>query len=698
MFSFLRHSFLKLIIVSVFFLGSAFSAYAATSIANLSLDSSARQPTSIRVRTTFNVPSVENQVVEYTVARASAPQTPLADQRPSTLLGVGRNSHTQVFLNLNPDTEYIITASLYNRDPANPANQTLVSQRPLTTSTGAAVTDGQAHCIVTRVSADVSGSRSSGFWNINQKPQITFNIDGTPGCHNKSIVLNVVQRNTIRDRGFALNLLSGLSGAVWLDLLVNGPEFLKERGAGGSLENRNYFFDTNNKLSITFKMGDQNCKRPANQEASSGVFSSLFTNDCDYTLEITDDSGVFYTHNAPNPNNRWSIAYDACTSQGALTETAIIDPCAEEWELVQIQPPQSTGGIAVDGALLRTFDEECLDDLGQPIEGCYALLAPLPGISRVTADTTIGEYLNIVIRIVIGMLGLLAVIMIVVGGIQYMSTDAISGKSEGRERITKAVLGLILALGSFIILTAINPDLTRLDPNMRSTSIQFDSAALRSPNFETGGDRALTPSEQAAAGPLKSLPSGVYCPIQDASNNAQGAGTVNQIARSFVNQATYSMGGKNASNQSCVPGPMCLDCSGFANYVLYCAGMLPGITDDSQFRVHVYNTGTLGMFSGQDSRRIENLYNEQGDWFVDLQGSTAPVALRPGDLLGWISGDGGERNGHVVVYIGNGKTAESTSGDNGRTSNSIKIRDVNSYGVRGVDQGGRLTRFRRYQN
>lgn len=58
--------------------------------------------------------------------------------------------------------------------------------------------------------------------------------------------------------------------------------------------------------------------------------------------------------------------------------------------------------------------------------------------------------------------GFLATIMIAVGGIQYMSTDAVSGKTEGRERITYAIMGLLLVLFSWILLNQINPDLLNL--------------------------------------------------------------------------------------------------------------------------------------------------------------------------------------------------------------------------------------------
>ena len=53
----------------------------------------------------------------------------------------------------------------------------------------------------------------------------------------------------------------------------------------------------------------------------------------------------------------------------------------------------------------------------------------------------------------------LAVLMIAIGGIQYMSTDAVSGKTEGKERIQYAVMGLLLVFFSWILLKQINPEI-----------------------------------------------------------------------------------------------------------------------------------------------------------------------------------------------------------------------------------------------
>ncbi len=115
------------------------------------------------------------------------------------------------------------------------------------------------------------------------------------------------------------------------------------------------------------------------------------------------------------------------------------------------------GEIAPDGVT-------CLADTG------YHFLAPLPG--GVTFDPTkdgggdLGKYLNLMIKLFIGICAVLAVIMIVIGGLEYMTNELISHKEHGKEKILGAIFGLVLALGAYTILYTINPDL--LDTSLSS--------------------------------------------------------------------------------------------------------------------------------------------------------------------------------------------------------------------------------------
>jgi len=111
----------------------------------------------------------------------------------------------------------------------------------------------------------------------------------------------------------------------------------------------------------------------------------------------------------------------------------------------------------------------------------YNALAQLPcpsGVSGCSGNNTsypvtgdLSGYLNTAIAIFIGICAVLAVIMIIIGGLEYMTSELISNKEHGKERITNAIFGLLLALGAWTILNTINPNLLKTDlSNMPSTA------------------------------------------------------------------------------------------------------------------------------------------------------------------------------------------------------------------------------------
>ena len=65
--------------------------------------------------------------------------------------------------------------------------------------------------------------------------------------------------------------------------------------------------------------------------------------------------------------------------------------------------------------------------------------------------------------LIVGISGLAAFVMIVWGGVQYMtSTGDPTKTSDAKDKIKNALLGLLLVLASFLILQVINPELTIL--------------------------------------------------------------------------------------------------------------------------------------------------------------------------------------------------------------------------------------------
>jgi|GEM_PF-3513787 len=83
----------------------------------------------------------------------------------------------------------------------------------------------------------------------------------------------------------------------------------------------------------------------------------------------------------------------------------------------------------------------------------------------ISNSTSIIEYIVKFYKFGIAIVGIVAVGMIVAGGIYISMSGAVDKKSEGKEMITSAILGITLLFGSYIILRTINPDLVNLkDP------------------------------------------------------------------------------------------------------------------------------------------------------------------------------------------------------------------------------------------
>ena len=84
------------------------------------------------------------------------------------------------------------------------------------------------------------------------------------------------------------------------------------------------------------------------------------------------------------------------------------------------------------------------------------------GIYPSNLSTLLGTVFNFGIAIAV----VLALIMIILGGIEYMTTDAWTKKEEGKQRIINALLGLGLALVSWLLLFIINPTLVTFCGNI----------------------------------------------------------------------------------------------------------------------------------------------------------------------------------------------------------------------------------------
>ncbi|MEK7512829.1 MAG: pilin [Patescibacteria group bacterium] len=90
----------------------------------------------------------------------------------------------------------------------------------------------------------------------------------------------------------------------------------------------------------------------------------------------------------------------------------------------------------------------------------------------------------------LGVAGILAVAMIVVGGIYYSLSGAVDKRSEGKDMILSALLGVVLLLGSYVLLNTINPRLVNLAlpaPSGTTSTLALTDEEFCTPENSPGG-------------------------------------------------------------------------------------------------------------------------------------------------------------------------------------------------------------------
>jgi len=119
----------------------------------------------------------------------------------------------------------------------------------------------------------------------------------------------------------------------------------------------------------------------------------------------------------------------------------------------------------------------------------YILLAPIPEItkgdcnfsdanSRCTTD--VATFVQGAFRLVIGVAGALAVLLVMFEGLQYIMTANEKNKTKSKARIKEILLGLLLAVSSVLILNLIDPAFTRFKFDLKKENSSTGGASLTS--------------------------------------------------------------------------------------------------------------------------------------------------------------------------------------------------------------------------
>jgi hypothetical protein len=119
-----------------------------------------------------------------------------------------------------------------------------------------------------------------------------------------------------------------------------------------------------------------------------------------------------------------------------------------------------------------------------------SLVIEEPDGSKYISIPFLGEYLSAVYRYSLAAMGIIAIIMIIVSGIQWMLPTGQDNITAAKKRILGAITGLLIASSSYIILYTINPELVRFQ-NLKIQII---------PSRPYGNDEPTAPSEYSNSG------------------------------------------------------------------------------------------------------------------------------------------------------------------------------------------------------
>jgi hypothetical protein len=233
----------------------------------------------------------------------------------------------------------------------------------------------------------------------------------------------------------------------------------------------------------------------------------------------------------------------------------------------------------------------------------------------------IAEYILGVYNYGISIIGIFAVLGIAIGGVLWiMSMGNPSRVAQGKEWIMSSIMGLALALGSYLILNTISPGLVNFGP--------INTSYIPNKNLDLGDSnlsyQVVSPDQVNK--PYSGQDNYQTCPAADLT------GLANYYAYSANPPLTYSESMRWQQNYC--------DCSSFSQHLAICA-KLNAIAGEGS---------TAGMFiSATNNRRlVPNCDNP--DSF-----------MRPGDVFGYNDGS----SGHVLTYLGGGQYIECGGSFNG---------------------------------
>lgn len=146
----------------------------------------------------------------------------------------------------------------------------------------------------------------------------------------------------------------------------------------------------------------------------------------------------------------------------------------------------------------------------------YIPLEPLPGQTVGPEGVDFGSYLNYAFTLFIVIGGMFAVATFVWGGIMYMVSDVVNKKDFAKKQMTRSIWGIVLLLGSYILLVTINPQLVNLNNfnsslNQAARQTNTYNASVPGVNTQSGRPTATQVADCQVSGTVHYTQNGWQC-------------------------------------------------------------------------------------------------------------------------------------------------------------------------------------------
>lgn len=205
----------------------------------------------------------------------------------------------------------------------------------------------------------------------------------------------------------------------------------------------------------------------------------------------------------------------------------------------------------------------------------YTPLAPIPNLTQglnigssgsVVNTNTLATFFNQLYIYLIGIAAALAVIEIIWGGFEIAAKDSVAKQTNGRHRITQALLGLALILSPVLIFSIINPSIINLSVNIPALTqvTQTNKAASGTPASPNSASPQPSPSSTSNC---SAVSYGQYLTIASCTTqNAVSSYTCSSTNTPIQNVLPCSS--YNPNTQTCNV-PITVFCSGIPKVTYY---------------------------------------------------------------------------------------------------------------------------------